>query len=71
MGIGFPEYLAHIKKQESDLREELAGEAEKRAKIQIILKQIAEDQNLKVDEEMVKKETESILSKYKDVGQRM
>lgn len=67
MGIGYNEYLTHIKKEEEDLRKEWQGEAEKRARIHLVLKQIAADEKLEADETLVQKETDSILSQYKDV----
>ncbi len=66
MGIRLEDYLKEIKKSIDDFKVEWKAEAEKRAKIQLILKKISEEEKLSVDEEKIKKESEAILNQYKD-----
>lgn len=65
-GFSFEDYLKHIKKTEDDLRKEWKDTAEKRAKSQVILNNIAKDENIAPKEEGIKKEMENILAHYKD-----
>lgn len=66
MKISFDEYLTKIKKTENDLRGEWEKDAEKRAKLQLILNKIATEENVKIPEEDIKRETDHILEHYKD-----
>jgi trigger factor len=66
MGGTFEEYLKYIKKTESDLRKEWYADAEKRAKIQIILNQIAKDKKIEADKELVEKEAQRLMEMYKE-----
>ncbi len=66
MGFKFEDYLVQIKKTVDELKKEWRSDAEKRAKLQIVINQIAKNENLKVDEEQAKKETEAILKMYKE-----
>lgn len=65
-GVSYEDYLKHIKKTEEDLKKEWKDVAVKRAKSQIILNNIAKEENITPKEEEVKKEMEHILSQYKD-----
>ena len=66
MGFKFDEYLIQIKKTEEDLRKEWRPEAEKRAKLQMIIQTISDKENLKPIEEEVEKEVNNIITMYKD-----
>lgn len=66
MGLSYPEYLTHVGKSEESLREELKPDAEKRAKIQLILNKIASEEKLVPTEEQVKHEVEIIMKEIKD-----
>ncbi|MFQ5661891.1 MAG: trigger factor [Candidatus Paceibacteria bacterium] len=66
MQITFDEYLKKIKKTESDLRAEWVKDAEKRAKLQLILNKISTEEKIKIPEEDIEKETSHILEHYKD-----
>ena len=66
MGFKFDEYLIQIKKTEDELRNEWRGEAEKRAKLQMIIHTISEKENLKPTEEEIEKDVQGILTMYKD-----
>lgn len=67
MGGSFEEYLAYIKKTESDLRAEWIKDAEKRARIQIILNQIATADKIDVEKEAVEKEAKRLAEMYSEV----
>lgn len=66
MGLQFDKYIEHLKKTEEDLKKELQPEAEKRAKIQFVLDKIIKIENIKPDEEEVKKNVEQILKQHKE-----
>ena len=66
MGGKFEDYLTYIKKTESDLRTEWKPDAEKRAKIQIILNQIAKEKNIEPDDNVLKLETKRLMDTYSD-----
>lgn len=66
MQITFDEYLKKIKKTESDLRTEWIKDAEKRAKLQLILNKISTEEKIKIPEEDIEKETSHILEHYRD-----
>ena len=65
-GLNFTDYLAQIKKTEDDLRKEWRADAEKRAKLQMIIRNIADKENLKPTEEEIEKEVGNIMTMYKD-----
>jgi trigger factor len=66
MGLKFEDYLKHINKTKEDLQKEFRGDAEKKAKLALILNEIAKTENIKADEEQVAKEVAQILEHYKD-----
>lgn len=66
MKISFDEYLIKIKKSESDLRAEWEKDAEKRAKLQLILNEIGNMEKISVPEEDIKRETDHVLEHYKN-----
>lgn len=65
-GISFEDYLNHIKKSEADLRSDLAPDAEKRAKMELIMAEIAKREEIKLDEETVENETKRLIQTYQD-----
>lgn len=64
MGLKFDEYLKHIKKTEDDMRKDWRVDAEKKAKLELVLVEIAKVENLKPEEEKIKKETEHLIEHY-------
>lgn len=60
------DYLSHIKKTKEDLKKDWTPAAEKRAKLQLILNEIAKKDKIIADAELVKKQVEEILKQYKD-----
>ena len=66
MGMKFQEYLTTAKKTEEELRTEWAPDAEKRAKIQIALTNIAEAEKIEVPKDELEKETSLVLEQHKE-----
>lgn len=66
MGLEFEDYLKHINKTKEDLRKDFEKDGEKKAKLSLILNEIAKAENIKADEEAVAKEVAAILEHYKD-----
>lgn len=64
MGQSFEEYLKHINKTESELKEERKEMAEKRVKTQLVLSKIAGEEKLNADEEKVNIQVEQILKSH-------
>jgi FKBP-type peptidyl-prolyl cis-trans isomerase (trigger factor) len=65
MGLQPEEYLKHIKKTWEDLRKEWHPDAEKRAKIQMILQKISLEEKIEPNKETVEKESKQLMEQYK------
>lgn len=66
MGLNIETYLKHIGKTIDELKTEWVPDAEKRAKTQLIINQIALDEKITVSKDDIKKEVEQIMQMYKD-----
>ena len=66
MGFAFEDYLKQINKTKEDLRSEWRSDAEKRAKLQLIIHDISEKENLKPTEEEIENDVKKITEMYKD-----
>lgn len=66
MGLKFEDYLKHINKTIEDLKKEFRNDAEKKAKLGIILNKIAEAENIIAEPEQVANEVAMILEHYKE-----
>ncbi|MFA6340623.1 MAG: trigger factor [Candidatus Paceibacterota bacterium] len=66
MGLQPDDYLKHIKKTWADLRKEWIPDAEKRAKVQIVLQKISLEEKLEPKKEDVEKESKHLMEQYKD-----
>ena len=66
MGFEFKDYLTQIGKTEEELRKEWRPDAEKRAKLQMIIHTISEKENLKATNEEIEKDVAKITEMYKD-----
>lgn len=64
-GLTFDGYLTSIKKTEADIKTEWRESAERRARLELILKYIAQTEKITPDEAEVKKEVEHVLSHHK------
>ena len=68
--ITFDDYLAKIKKTPEDLRKEWKTDAEKRAKLQLILNAIAKKESLAASQEAVEREVNHLLLHFKDADRK-
>lgn len=66
MGLKFEDYLKQMNKTREDLAKEWRPEAEKRAKLEMVLFEISKKENLKPSDEEIKKEVDRITNMYKD-----
>jgi len=66
MGLKFEDYLKHLNKTTDDLRKEFRTDAEKKAKLALILNEIAKTEKITADPEQVAREVAAILEHYKD-----
>jgi FKBP-type peptidyl-prolyl cis-trans isomerase (trigger factor) len=64
MGLKFDQYLKHIKKTQEDLRADCRVDAEKKAKLELILVEIAKKEDIKPEETKVVKETDHLIEHY-------
>lgn len=69
MGTPFEKYLEKTNKTEEDLKNDWKVDAEKRAKLQLILNTIATEEKITPEEEGVKKQTDHILEHHKDANE--
>ena len=66
MGLKFEDYLKHLNKTVEDLKKEFRKDAEKKAKLGLVLNEISKIEKIKADEKQVAKEVAMILEHYKD-----
>jgi trigger factor len=65
-GLKVEDYLKHLKKTREEMMKEWTPDAEKRAKVQLIITKIALEEKIEANPEQVKKEVENLLKTYKD-----
>lgn len=65
LGLKFEEYLKNVKKTEDDIKKEWTNEAEKRAKIQFIMSEIAIKEKIAPTEEELDQEVKHLLEHNK------
>ncbi|MDA8596802.1 trigger factor [Candidatus Pacebacteria bacterium] len=63
------DYLSHIKKSKEDLIEEWKPAAEKRAKLQLVLNEIAKKDNIEPDKGALDEQVDQLLEQYKDADE--
>ena len=66
MGMKLDDYLQKIRKTKEDLRKEWGPDAEKRAKMEIVIHKIASTEKIGPTDEEIKHETEHLLEHHKD-----
>ena len=66
MGVNLDDYLKHAKKTLEEIRVEWRPHAEKKAKLQLILNEIAKQENIKPSHEEVEMEVKHIVDHYAD-----
>lgn len=65
-GLSVDEYLAHMKKTREDLQREWTPTAEKRARLQLVLNEIAKVEKIEPEPDRLEAETKHLLEHYKD-----
>lgn len=68
MGLKYDDYLKNLNKTEEDLHKEFEKDAEKRAKLQLIVVEIAKAEKLEASKDMVEAEIKKVIEIYKDVS---
>jgi len=63
------DYLGHIKKTKEDLVKEWEPAAEKRAKLQLVLNEIAKKEETKPDQAQVDAQVDQLMEQYKDADE--
>lgn len=63
------DYLAHIKKTKEDLKTEWAPAAEKRAKLQLVLNEIAKKEEVEPEKAQLDAQVDQLLEQYKDADE--
>ena len=66
MELKFEDYLKHLSKTREDLRKDFRIDAEKKARLSLVLNEIAKVEKMVTDPELVAKEVAHILEHYKD-----
>ncbi len=64
MGLSYEDYLKHLNKSESVIRDEFRADAEKRVKMEILISDIATKENLQAPKEDMEQEVERLLKEY-------
>jgi len=64
--LKFEDYLSHIKKTKEELRAEWTPAAEKRAKLQLVLNEIAKQETITPDPTELADQTNALLDRFKD-----
>ncbi len=67
-GASFEGYLKHVKKTEDELRAEFREQAVKRAKMQLLLNKLANDEHIEPSEEDVEREMTEALKSFPDAN---
>ncbi len=63
------DYLSHIKKTRDELKAEWTPAAEKRAKLQLVLNEVAKQEEIVPDKDEVNKQTKELLERFKDADE--
>ncbi len=69
-GFSFEDYLKHAGKSREDLEKEWAPQAEKRAKTQLALLEIAKKEGLKPDKAKTEESVKQLMAQYKDADEK-
>ncbi len=68
MGMAMEVYLTNLKKSKVDLRKDWQEPAEKRVKAALVLREIAETENIKVESKEIEEEMNKVIAYYKNMG---
>ena len=69
--MSFDEYLKEIKKTTDELKEEWKVDAEKRAKMNLILPKIAREEKIKAEEKEIELEIENLKKHHPDIDENV
>lgn len=69
MGMKYEDYIKSLGKSEDEMKKDWRENAEKRAKLQLIVTEIAKTENIKASEEKVKEEVKKVMANYSDVDE--
>jgi trigger factor len=64
------DYLGHINKTKDDLKKDWTPSAEKRAKLQLVLNEIAKKENVTPDQSRLDAEVDQLMTQYKDADEK-
>jgi len=67
-GMTFDDYLKRLGKSEADIRGEFKAQAQKRAKLQLTLNKLAQDEKVEVEPELVEAEIKHALEHFPDAN---
>lgn len=67
LGLKVEDYLKHIKKTPEDLIKDWSADAEKRAKLNLILEEIAKKETITADKTAVEEEVRVLMKQHKDI----
>lgn len=65
--LSMDDYLSHVKKTKDELKSEWQDAAEKRARLQLVLNEIARQEEITPDEKEVEEQVAQLKEQYKDV----
>ncbi len=66
MGLTFEQYLTHLNKKEEDIKNDLRSDAEKRAKMELVMTEIAKLEKIEPEEKDIEKEAAHLMEQYSD-----
>jgi trigger factor len=64
MGLSYEDYMKHLGKSETDMRNELRADAEKRVKMELIVSEIATKENIQPNKEELEKQVQEVMAQY-------
>lgn len=67
--LSMEDYLGHIKKTQDELKAEWTPAAEKRAKLQLVLNEIAKTDDIKPDQGQVDAQVDQLMEQYKEADE--
>lgn len=70
-GVEWADYLSHMKKSEEELEKEFLPQAEERVKTALVVRKIAETNNIEVEESEIQEELSNLKEKYQGFGDDM
>ena len=68
-GLSVEDYLSHMKKTREDLMKEWSPTAEKRARLQLVLNEIAKKESILPEKEALENEVKHLMEHYKNADE--